>query len=212
MDSKTSSKKAAAPVPKPKGVSSKDLLMTSLTKFYSPKDTLKKIADIVDGKSKISLRLIDWFVTNYSKKKNTVITQTQNNNILHFSVYLSYRSQLKAYSKQLFDPFRRRDRIVFGEGEHSVETTIGQLNFFRWVLQNNILEYVEKNYKEIEADMIKVQKENQQMKNDDANIRVKEVMTETGVVLQKRKKRSQLSKSNVKNMNLLNGHRIIQFD
>ena len=51
--------------------SPQDLLMISLTKFFSNTDNLKILLSIVKGTSKISLRIIDWFVTNYSKKMNT---------------------------------------------------------------------------------------------------------------------------------------------
>lgn len=193
---------------------SKDLLMSSLSKFYNQKANIQAIVKIIDGSSSISLRLIDWFVTNYSKKHNIVLTKNMNMNIIHFNVYLSYRSQLKAYSKQLFDPFRRRDRITFmyDNDSKSIETTIGQLNFFRWVIQNDILDYITKNIQDIERDMIKTQKDNQSKKNDEDNIKVKEIKTDNGVVVQKRKKRIQLSKSLMKNMNIISGHRVIQFD
>ena len=176
---------------------SKDLLMVSLSKFYSNKANIHKILPIVTGKSDISLRLLDWFVTNYSKKSSTIITHINSeNNIVHFNVYLSYRSQLKAYSKQQFDPFRRRDRITFYyEKEKCLETTIGQLNFFKWVIQNNILDYIEKKKEEIENDMITVQKKNGV-----------EIPSTTG------KKRLELSKSFLKNMNTFSGSRIINFN
>jgi hypothetical protein len=191
---------------------SKDLLMLSLSKFYT-KTIINKIIGVIEGQSNISLRLIDWFVTNYSKKYNIVITKEKNNNIIHFNVYLSYRSQLKAYSKQLFDPFRRRDRITFYyDKENSIETTIGQLNFFRWIIQNDILEYIMMNIKDIENDMIRIQKDNQVKKNNDENIKVKAVQTDNGIVYQKRKKRIQLSKSSVKNMNMTSGFRTIEFE
>ena len=191
---------------------SKDLLMLSLSKYYT-KNTINKILPIIEGESNISLRLIDWFVTNYSKKYNTVVTKIQSNNIIHFNVYLSYRSQLKAYSKQSFDPFRRRDRITFFyDKENIIETTIGQLNFFRWIIQNDILDYIIHNLKDIEADMINIQKENQNKKNNEDNMKVKVVQTDNGVVVQKRKKRIQLSKSSVKNMNLTSGQRKIEFE
>jgi hypothetical protein len=35
----------------------------------------------------------------------------------------------------------------------SIQTTIGQLNFFKWVLENNIIDYIETHYQEIETDM-----------------------------------------------------------
>lgn len=194
-------------------INSKDLLMVSLSNFYNTKSNINKILPIINpsNNNRVSLRLIDWFVTNYSKKNNTIISKKKDNNVIHFNVYLSYRSQLKAFSKQLFDSFRRRDRITFFyDVEKSIETTIGQLNMFRWILQNDILEYIQNHLEDIEADMIKTQKENQNKRDD--NLKVKAVQTENGIVYQKRKKRNQLSKSSTKNMNLFTGKRVIKFD
>lgn len=194
-------------------IDSKDLLMISLSKFYNVKSNINKIIPLVEQKSEISLRLVDWFVTNYSKKNNTVITKEKNGNIVHFNVYLSYRNQLKAYQKEKFDPFRRNEHIVFFyDIDKSIETTHGQLNFFRWVIQNDILEYIEGHVKDIEKDMLATQKNNQNKKRNEDNIKVKAIQTENGVVYQKRKKRSQLSKSSIKNMNKLDGSRTIKFD
>ena len=194
-------------------IDSKDLLMISLSKFYSVKSNINKVIPLVEQKSDISLRLIDWFVTNYSKKNNTVITKEKNGNIIHFNVYLSYRNQLKAYSKEKFDPFRRNEHIMFYyDVDKSIETTHGQLNFFRWVLQNDILDYIQDNITDIETDMLTTQKQNQNKKKDEENMRIKTIQTENGVIYQKRKKRSQLSKSSIKNMNKLNGNRTIKFD
>ncbi len=194
-------------------IDSRDLLMISLSKFYSVKNNVNKILPLIEQKSDVSLRLVDWFVTNYSKKNNTVITKERNGNIIHFNVYLSYRNQLKAYSKEKFDPFRRNEHIVFFyDIDKSIETTHGQLNFFRWVLQNDILDHIRENMNEIETDMLTTQKHNQNKKKDEDNIKVKTIQTENGVVLQKRKKRSQLSKSSIKNMNKLSGNMTIRFD
>lgn len=162
--------------------------MNSLSKFYASKTNIEKIVPIINGKSEISLRLLDWFVTNYSKKTVTNIAIGEES----VNVYLSYRSQLKAYSKQQFDPFRRRDRITFYyDKEDFVETTIGQLNFFRWVIQNNILEYIFENIKDIEKDMFSMQKK---------------CSLEKG-----KKKRIELTKSFVKNMNVFEGTRTMSF-
>lgn len=206
-------KDARKPRKSSKIIDSKDLLMISLSKFYSVKSHINKIIPLIEQKSTISLRLVDWFVTNYSKKNNTVITKEKNGNIVHFNVYLSYRNQLKAYQKEKFDPFRRNEHIVFFyDINKSVETTHGQLNFFRWVLQNDILEYIEEHMEDIEKDMLATQKHNQNKKKNEENIRVKAIHTENGIVYQKRKKRSQLSKSSIKNMNKLDGSRTIKFD
>jgi len=195
---------------------SKDLLMVSLAKFYATRGCMQRIIPIIDGKSDISLRLIDWFVTNFSKKYSTIITCAIDNNIVHFNVYLSYRSQLKAYSKQQFDPFRRRDRIKFYyEKDKWVETTIGQLNFFRWVLQNGIIEYITENIDAIEYDMVRSQKESHEKNNDvhknQQNITASN-RAQNAQQNAQQKKRNELSKSFVKNMNQFNGARMISFD
>lgn len=117
-----------------------------LERFYSNTQHLEKVKSILNGTSPLSLRLIDWFVTNYAKKYNVAyLTKTQK----HVIVYLSYKSHLKAYSKKMFDPFCRWKRIKF----HDLETTVGQLNFFEWAVSDDILDYLEKHHEEVHADM-----------------------------------------------------------
>lgn len=189
-------------------VDSKDLLMVSLAKYYSTKQLVQKIIPIIEGKSEISLRLIDWFVTNYSKKNSTIVTSICNNNVVHFNVFKSYRLQLKAYSKHQFDPFRRRERIkFFFEKDSYIETTIGQLNFFRWILQNGVLDFIAENILSIEQDMVSCQKENNIQKKQDNSTRTTKDATSSH-----RKKRNELSKSFVKNMNRFDGSQMINFD
>jgi hypothetical protein len=117
-----------------------------LERFYANPQHLEKVKSILDGTSHLSLRLIDWFVTNYAKKYNVAyLTKSQK----HVIVYLSYKSHLKAYSKKMFDPFCRWKRIRF----HDFETTVGQLNFFEWAISDDILEYLETHREEVHADM-----------------------------------------------------------
>lgn len=117
-----------------------------LEKFYGNADNVQTVKDILDGKSNLSLRLIDWFVTNYAKKFNTSFI-TRNGK--HTIVYLSYKSHLKAYSKKMFDPFCRSKRIKF----MGFDTTVGQLNFFEWAITDDILDYLQKNHDHIHMDM-----------------------------------------------------------
>jgi hypothetical protein len=117
-----------------------------LDRFYANTEHMERVKSIISGESKLSLRLIDWFVTNFSKKYNvSYLTSTKK----HIVVYLSYKSHLKDYSKKMFDPFCRWKRIKFRD----IETTVGQLNFFEWAITDNILEYLENNYDQIHADM-----------------------------------------------------------
>ena len=136
-----------------------DLLMKTLLNFYKGNNYLDKMLDIINGRSKISLRIIDWFSTNYAKKYYTVYdlkkkTIQGTEETVRFKVYMDYKQRLDGYSKRRFDPFCRWERVIIPYGENtSVQTTIGQLNFFKWAIENKVLEYIETNYKHIEADM-----------------------------------------------------------
>jgi hypothetical protein len=132
-----------------------ELLMKHLMDFYANKDHLKKMMQIINGESTISLRIIDWFVTNYAKKYYTVYElNVSDSEPARFKVYNDYKLKLKAYSKSRFDPFCRWERIsVPYDEDRFMETTIGQLNFFKWSIENKIIDYIETNYSVIESDM-----------------------------------------------------------
>ncbi len=149
--------------------SKQDLLMCSLKQFFSVPENLGKMIPILTQKSKISLRLLDWFVTNFAKKKNigyfVKLTKSGKEREIYFNVYLNYKSQLKAYSKQQFDPFCRKWKIMkrkksycgihfYYKKDQYVETTSGQLNFFRWVIANKVLDYAIEKITDIQKDML----------------------------------------------------------
>jgi hypothetical protein len=129
-----------------------DLLLNNLLKFYEESNNMDYMLRIINGESKISLRIIDWFATNYAKKYYTVYEIP--NTDRRFKVYVDYKLKLKAYSKKRFDPFCRWDRITvpYKDGKY-IQTTIGQLNFFKWALENNVIRFIEENYVNIEKDM-----------------------------------------------------------
>lgn len=127
-----------------------ELIVNSLQRFYASRDDKTEVMRLLEGTADISLRLIDWFVTNYSKQNNT--SYILNNQ--EFLVYTNYKSQLKAYSKKLFDPFCRRERIMFQiPGYPLFQTTVGKLNFFRWAIEKGVLKYIQDNFNTIEAAM-----------------------------------------------------------
>lgn len=150
-----------------KNITSKQaLLIIPITKFFSNREVLNKLITILKGES-ISLRLIDWFVTNYCKNFNIMYnlndyrpkpegqTEEQLKSFDNFIiVHNNYKGQLKAYSKRNFDPFCRRNRIRFYyEDNKYFITTVGQLNFFKWAIQNYIIDYIQDHLKVIDEDM-----------------------------------------------------------
>lgn len=179
--------------------SKKDLLMQSLINFFTNRTYLDQVVPIITGKSKISLRILDWFVTNYSKKNNTHFQVCEvNEKFKNFIVYLDYKAQLKAYSKKSFDPFCRRERISFIDHDNKeLITTVGQLNFFRWSIENNILEFINNNFDIIESDMNNSLRNLYKKKNGEEK---------------NRRKRTELSISATKTVNKHNVSIIVQFD
>ncbi len=125
-----------------------------IDKYYKTLDlnNVKLMIDIITKKTHVSLRLLDWFITKYSCW-NKIKLITNNNNPIDkiFNIHISYKAQLKSYKKKYFDPFRRKRRVRFKyyfdkEKQIPLCTTIGQLNFFKWMFTNNIMLYVMNNY------------------------------------------------------------------
>ena len=187
-------------------ISAKDLLMMSLVRFYKQNNNanMYRIIPIIEGKSYISLRLIDWFVTNYSKKNHVVYNLTNiHGNQRRFKVYIDYKLKLKAYSKRRFDPFCRWERINIPCDDHYIQTTIGQLNFFKWALENKILDYVENNIVNIEKDM--------NNRNSTAKRKI-ETSTPSTNLNKTRKRREELSVSAVKSIKKEHVEITVKFD
>jgi hypothetical protein len=145
-----------------------DLLLHKVLRFYHENDgeNMDKMLAVINGTTSISLRIMDWFVTNYSKKHYTVYdlvgsaaaataTTAAATRPKRFKVYVDYKLKLRAYSKKRFDPFCRWDRInvPHKNGTTYIQTTLGQLNFFKWAIENEVLRYIHENYTAIETDM-----------------------------------------------------------
>ena len=144
------------------------LIKIKLLDFYKIPENLNILLPIILQQTRLSLRSLDWFVTNFSKKHNTNYILLKNNENIVYFPFKSYKSQLKAYSKKYCDPFCRRERIIFDYQNNSILdfksnmkihhkeyiiTTIGQLNFFKFAIQNNIINYAIENIIDIENDM-----------------------------------------------------------
>jgi hypothetical protein len=137
-------------------ISQQDWLLSELLDFYKNKeylDILKKIINrefIIHKSKKVSIRIVNWFVTNYAKQHFTVYESSNE----RFFVWTRFRSAEDGYSKDLFDPYCRKDRIMIPYDENTnIITTIGQLNFFKWAIMNKVVDYIVENYDAITLDM-----------------------------------------------------------
>lgn len=144
------------------------LLLISLKRFYSNEHNYRIILNILKENQFISLRLLDWLVTNYSRKNNVIYKIGE----YSFNMFLEYKNQLKSFSKKYFDPFCRRQRIFYSNSNNvefltnkiecelyrkrpnGIVTTLAQLNAFRWFIQNKVIEYALQYFDSIEYDMM----------------------------------------------------------
>jgi hypothetical protein len=202
-----------------------DLLLNKIKNFFKKDINIKELLQIVEGKTKLSLRIIDWFVTNYSKKnviiihnKKKQIDRLSNSKISpktkkriedkyeEFNVHLNYKSQLKSFQKKQFDPFCRRQRINFYyTNDKFFVTTVGQLNFFKWAIENNILDFIRNNIVIIEKDMNQNIKKSKSLKNKNGT-------TKVFCDNKTRQKRRELSNCATKTANIRNTQIILDFD
>ena len=121
-----------------------EVLLQSINTFFSDAKHSQSLLDVLEKRKGISLRNLEWFITNYSKKTNLTYTNTNGKN---FAVHCAYKSSLDGYSKKLFDPFCRTEKIEFEvpDTDRKIHTTVAQLNFIKWCIKNNIIEYLIKN-------------------------------------------------------------------
>ena len=125
-----------------------DILLSSIDTFYEVPENRKILSQILNKSCGISLRNLEWFITNYSKKTN-LSYKTGDGKM--FSVHCAYKSSLDGYSKKLFDPFCRSSKISYtipGTSDE-IHTTVAQLNFIRWCIKNNIINYIKENKNEL---------------------------------------------------------------
>ena len=155
------------------------VLLQNLVQYYKNPDHLKAFISVIKSQSRCSLRIIDWMVVNYAKAHFTVYDV----NGTRSKIYQLYKQNLRSYGKRNFDCFKRWDRLRISynpdtfeyidlhagvdeevceddseekvDGEPlSVTTTLGQMNFFRFIQETKVIEYINENYESIEKDML----------------------------------------------------------
>ena len=130
-------------------IQSKDhWVLVHLNTFYNEPANMERVTTILESHSRISLRLMDWFVTNYSKKHNISYLTKDNRHVI---VYLVYKARLRGYSKKIFDPFGRGRKFQYGA--NNLTTTIAQLQFFKWAIEAELLDYLEEHVEDVQKDM-----------------------------------------------------------
>ena len=138
--------------------SKQNLLMNRLYEFFDDPAHFAQLVPLLEQSTRISLRLLDWVVTNHSKKNNLYLTVNRDGTEETINLFLDYKAHLKSFSKRSFDPFCRRERVIVSFAADSEKrkflTTPAQLNFYKWCIQTGVLQYCDDHLAELEADMI----------------------------------------------------------
>ena len=142
-------------------------LLHHLETEYTPRLAEEVLKPLLTQESPVSLRSLDWMVTNFSKQHNIVCSSSVPGHMTN--VHHAYRATLGFWKRKLFDPFRRRSRIHVKIGSDTFETTLGQANFALWCYRTGILAYVLGHIDLIEADMNSVSQKQKRERRDAAN-------------------------------------------
>lgn len=130
-----------------------------LANFYTTDMLRTVLVPMIEQKHVVSLRALDWLVTNYSKKTpvvyetpitNTITSRKQNSSVVN--IHAEYKNWLRTHKRKNFDMFRRKGRIFFELDAHVYETTVAQINFFYWAIKYEVLSYALQHVKAIESD------------------------------------------------------------
>lgn len=112
--------------------------LTHLDTYFDEKKLESIVLPLICMNSKISLRLLNWFVISYCKQHQVIIQKK--NTFIH--IYNDYRSSLRCWKRPLFDAFRRGPRIYFTIQNTQYSTTVAQLNYIHWALRHGVLKHL----------------------------------------------------------------------
>lgn len=130
-----------------------DIIMEQIKTFFQGKKNVlkKRVIPIIQGDSEISLRLIEKFVTDYCNKNKITISKKNGDLVC---IHEAYKYKLRSFGKKKLDIFQRNRKILFKyTNKLYLETTIGQLNFFKFIIETEILDYIEENLEAIKQQL-----------------------------------------------------------
>lgn len=162
--------------------------LQKIQEYFTEQRLRTLLLPVITKKGKLSLRALDWLVTNYAKKVPIVynVKPPECPEVV-LNVYNSYKNWLWNHKRKNFDPFRRGQRIFFTVDGVSYESTVGQLNFFFWASRYGVLQYAQEHIVEIEKDQAVSTKSHQAL--------AKQEQVQTQDPSSRKRKRRQLSQA-----------------
>lgn len=169
--------------------------LREISGFFSDAVVERLLLPVARQEFAISLRLLDYTMTNWAKKTRIMIERNTAQGKAPLNIFSLYKDWLRFYRRRGFDPFRRRERIFFwaeqaGGDRERLDTTVAQLNFLRWADLYGILDYVAAHKEEIEDDMMRTLGESKRRR-----LNAQRRPREEALDWAKKRKRAELSKA-----------------
>ena len=107
----------------------KRFILRRIAPFYTQPQLLR-FQQLRTSKSRthLSLRVIDWTFSNFLK---VFFLSFRNKNL-----FVEYKSKTSIYKKPYFDPISRGTHVKFTIDGQTHTCSVGQLHFFKWLLEN----------------------------------------------------------------------------
>jgi hypothetical protein len=134
--------------------------LSELAKWYSE----QRISELLQplghpGGIGVSLRALEWFVTNYARRKCVFVSARVDGDVVPRRISSLYRQSLAVYGRRLFDPFNRSRRVLVEAANGEVlKSSCGQLNFIHWAEENGVIAMARSLKLDLEHDMSNLNK------------------------------------------------------
>jgi hypothetical protein len=135
-------------------------LYAKVDKFFRKICSLEdkeEMVKIINNEHEVSLRLLNWVGMKHSATMPPLEVTNEDGSSTLFDVKISYKARLDTHSKKYFDPFRRGPRFDYhydsDDKTKVVETTLCQLNYFRWTFIIRLLRYIKENKEQLKNKM-----------------------------------------------------------
>lgn len=170
-DSKKKKDKSAMPIKDAVKSAEDRARYASIKRFFRSncsKEDVQLMVDIINKEHDVSLRTVNWFGTKHVATMPSRYRTLPDGRREIYDPEITYGSRLKKYRKKGFDPFRRGNAFEWpydpDDRSKTVVTTLCQLQFFQWIFEYELIDYIIENLNSLKEMMRKSEKTKKDVK------------------------------------------------